>query len=224
MTTVENCLKKNSIISVPELSLKLHAHLFDLLLEVAENTGVYLEEQKKDESYFTSDAQVYLRGSENMIRLMISICLAPVIRGHQRIWTKMRDFCLKWPAKQMLALFLQKPVVDATSNLIESLAMMPEKDYSVLCDPMLIPFEGLPMKKEFSMQVLYNSYYALVSATTEEAQNVLNTSIYKEVYKMSIYQSFEIWINILKLIQIQPGFKHKQVLLDYIKSKLSGNH
>lgn len=186
-----------------------------------EKTGGFLEEQKKPHGDYTQEMQLLLQVIEENMRFMINVCIKPSLRSDQRLWAKMRVFCHKWPAKQMLVLFLQKAIVEATSNLSDYLANMTEEDYKILSDPLLNPFEGLQMNKSYSMHVLYNSYTFMVSQSPEDIQNIIKNSKYKGVYKTGVYQSFDTWINLLKLIELPTGFSHKQTLIDYIKSNHS---
>jgi len=219
LSTMDYFLKNSHFIKNPDLFNKAHMIILDLLIISTEKTGVYLEEQKKiHNDYCTREAQTCLRFTEENIRFMINICLVPYIRKDQRFWNKLQKFCSNWPAKQMLVLFLKIEIAEATSNLVDNLSSMSESEYSTISDPKLNPFEGLQMNKSYSLQVLYNAYNFLITQNSEDPQSIINNSKYKELYQTNIYQCFDIWINLFKLIQIPAGYKHKQTLVDYIKT------
>ena len=221
MNAIGTSLKRTDPIKGQEMCYKMHIHIFEVMLVSAERAGTYLAEEKKgSDAYFSASSQRLLSISELLITCMFNIALSPAIRNEQRIWNKMRDFCVHWLTTQVLILIWQQAVVDATSTLADSLAAMGNDDYKVLSDANLAPFEGLPMKKEYSLQVLFNAHSAMIQVPHEEMQKFIETSKYKLVYQTSIYKSFDIWLNLLKLIQLPPGFKNKSILSEYIKSIL----
>ncbi len=190
------------------------------MLVANEKLSEYAEEQKQGkEAYFTPELQAFMGFTEQLITNMFNICLAPVTRDNQRIWAKMREFCQKWLHVPMLILIWQKAMVDATTTLSDNLSTLPEAEYKQLTDASLTPFEGLAMKKEYSLQVLYNAHTALLKAPAEEQAVMRATGKYKDVYATTIYKSFDLWLNLLKLIQLPPGFKFKQTLTEYARSK-----
>ena len=220
MNAIDACMRKADAGKRQEFASRLRGHVFDLMLAATSKLSEFSEELKLDkEGSYTKEAQLLMGFTDQLITHMLNICLAPATREDGRIWTKMGEFCKKWLQVPMLILIWQKSMVAATSTLSDNLSALPETEYKLLADPTLTPFEGLAMKKEYSLQVLYNAHTALQKVPPEEQAAVRAKSKYKDVYSTSIYKSFDIWLNLLKLIQLPPGSKLGKTLSEYGRSK-----
>lgn len=219
MNSLGIVLKKSDSGYKQEFTLKVHISFFEVILSAAEKVSEYLEPYTREKkSLFEEDTQKALSYQERMITDMFNIALSPAIRNDQRIWSKMREFSKKWGTDSVFILLWQKAVLEAAGNLADKLGGMSEAEYKVIADPNLLPFEGLPMKKEYSLQVLYNAYNSLLSVSPEEAPVHMSYSSYKDVYQTTTYKTFDLWLNLLKLVQLPPGFAKKAILTEYIKS------
>jgi hypothetical protein len=213
MATVQKYLREKDGIADPRIAYRRHECVFETLLNSVGKMGSYLAEQKRGkEAYFTAEGQCYLGFTEVLITHIFGLALSPRLRSAPRVWDRMRSFCAHWDEMQMLLLIWQKAVVDATGTLSDSLAAIPSAEYTVLANSQLTPFEGLPMKREYALQVLYN-------ARAAQSKGEIENGVYRDVYRTKIYESFDVWFNLLQLVQIRPEFKSKQTLSEYARSK-----
>ena len=209
MGNIDACVKQFDSPKSREHYQKLAYHVFDSLLVATETTRTYLEDQKKGkELYFTTESQAFLTFIETMVQYMFTLCIDPASGNDPRIWEKMKVFCSNFLSIQMLVLVWQRVIFESTNTLADYLYNLPEEEYKVFAE--LSPFDGLPMKREYTLQVLYDACCTDAGA-----------SKYKYVACTKLYGIFESWMRLLKVLQIPSGFTNKLILLEYVKSKNS---
>ncbi len=215
---IRECLKDvEGTKRTPTIAL-LYENVFDSLLSATEEAGNYLkalganEVRQGESAMYSKEAQKFIDFTRTTVSFALDICLRPAMRDDQKIWAKMRDYCKDRAGTRMPIRHWQAAITEATSGLADSLVTIPEDELRVISDPVLLPFEGLKMKKEYAMQVLQNAYVATFPGHEGEANK------YTLVYQTNTYKCFNVWQNLLRLIQLNPSFGNKEIFKDYLSS------
>ena len=99
-------------------------------------------------------------------------------------------------------------VTEAVSNL--SIALLNIKALGPFSDPSLNPFEGLPIRKEYILQILYDAY-----------NNTDDTNKYYDIRETEIYKDFFYpWIYLFHLIEptkISDISSSIEIIIEYIR-------
>eukprot|EP00826_Nyctotherus_ovalis_P050766 TRINITY_DN6263_c0_g3_i3.p1 TRINITY_DN6263_c0_g3~~TRINITY_DN6263_c0_g3_i3.p1 ORF type:complete len:160 (-),score=44.46 TRINITY_DN6263_c0_g3_i3:471-950(-) len=140
------------------------------------------------------------------------ICLNPIVANNVRVWEKMEALCEKLvnnqATKDGLVHIWQVAVVKCTIDLNTALIGINEEQFEVFKDFQVLPFEGLPMRKEYMLQVLFNAF-----ANKHDPK-------YAKVVKSYLYADFfENWFKLLQLVKISLTLENSKILNFYTQGK-----
>lgn len=106
-----------------------------------------------------------------------------------------------------------------TAKMMESLFAITE--LNEFSDPALLPFEGLPMKREYILQVLIN---ANTTGDKENSSDSTNLLKYKAIKETSIYTDVFIpWLRLFHFIEIPQDFSNEKSLVEYCAGNIKYN-
>ncbi len=206
---IKSCVRTIEAGKQQDVAAALYVHVFDSLLEATSRAGTYLRELTAPEVRKCESAAFYEKVAHKFrgftgatISFALDICFASTVRDDPGIWTKMRQFCQNFQAMQILVPSWQAAICEASGNLSDLLASVTEEELTIISSH--APFEGLPMKKQYVLQVLYNA-----SSDAIELSPVRLTAIYR---------AFTVWRNLLGLVRLDSAFPDREVLEKYVPS------
>jgi len=174
-------------------SEKMFNDIFRWILESAKKVQVHMS--RKELYIFKNVFAAHLE-------IFYVIYLDCMDSSNDDMWKEIVNFYNANKENQILMFVWGKYLLASTENLSNKLENVPN-DILTLCHTS--PFDTLPMRKEFILQVLFDTFCN--SDTYNES--VKNTLLYTKI--------FSPWMRLLQLIDIDTS-TDKLLLLEYIKS------
>ena len=160
---------------------------------------------------YESESSSILSIMEILTRSIFDIALDPVSGKDLLIWEQINTLYQRINDNKGLnciAVFVrvwQSSILSLTNDLVDALYNIPDNDYEVLSDPLIIPFKGLSMKNEYVLQILFNAF-----SSHEDPK-------YSKVIRLNLYVHYlESWMRLLDLLKVNP--KNNKILSHYIES------
>jgi len=191
--------------------IELCQDIFDLLLSSIRKINVYYnEEEKSHEGAYAPESTLFEKIMEILVQTEFKICLNPVAARNAKVWERIELLCKELInnkiAKNGLVHIWKVFILSMTDNLSDALANISLEEFEVFKDPLIIPFEGLSMKSEYRLQVLFNAFGDKCDAK------------YEKVVQSNLYVNhFETWFKLLQVLKISIEPNNIEILCEYIK-------
>jgi len=145
---------------------------------------------------------------QTFMKLIFNICLNDNSSKDPLVWGRVKQLYRNFKESGVLIKAWKIRLEELTNTLTKQLKEISKETFDIFCDPQVLPFEGLPMRKEYVLQVLYDAF----SCTDTKYAKVRLTQIYS--------CTFEFWMQFLSIIQFPKDFDNKVILADYFESKV----
>ena len=135
----------------------------------------------------------------------------------EAVWKSIEAYCKNHSDNNILIYLWRNLILETTRSLSDNLSTISTEDWDAINDPNINPFENLTMKKEYTLQVLFDAFMSIEDETiSAKYEKVRTTEVYTTI--------FDFWLKLLKLLQFDPEFSVEKILQTYVQSKYKNNY
>jgi len=191
---------------------ELYKSVFSMVLLSINKMLSHREEEHKMQSTLSgSETQVLDGIIDVLIQIAFKIPFSPIANKDPEIWADLDSLCLKLieneGSKKIVEQIWRATMISLTTTFVDALCKITPEELQVLSHPAITPFKDLPMRNEYSLQILFNAF------------NSKSDPIYAKVLKLKLYNELcENWLKFLQLMKIPIEPSNTEVLLNYFKS------
>jgi hypothetical protein len=195
---IENCFKVCYYKNELEVFSKFYNEVFTQTLETISKLQVNAKLPN------VKDLTKYQQFIDILLNFFFSSSVS--LRDCSGVWVRIKELCMNYLDNLMILSKWKDLLLKETTKLVDTLLSI--EDLNKFLDPQILPFENLPMKKEYVLQVLIDAYYH-------------KTDKYKTIHQTQLYLNiFDPWIHLLNLIEIPNNFSNKASMIKYCESNL----